>query len=288
MKKRILSVVILIGMVCGLCACGSAGRKAATVTIEGETYDLSGDFQEVVVSMIQDGLNVGERSRYNVYDEEGMFNQEGVQRDVDYLWADERVYAKNWNNGTLLYSTFCVEGNKFDFESKLGITSASRKKEIRELEGFVHADMFITDSGIENRQALFVDGDMVDLSEYDDDYEEWVEYVKEKGIYAGVNDPYMFGDGFYYIIHAYEHYGITDIDAFIEEYDKYDETFKDTVVLQLALNDAIEGMENEEVDSCAILSFGLTNDEKDIVMCYINFYYDADYDEFKYWHMDGK
>ena len=59
-------------------------------------------------------------------------------------------------------------------------------------------------------------------------------------------------------------------------------------MLQLALNDAIEGMENEEVDSCAILSFGLTNDEKDIVMCYINFYYDADYDEFKYWHMDGK
>lgn len=292
MKKRLLSVVVVLGMVCGLCACSSAGKKAATVTIEGETYDLSGDFQEVVISMVQDGLNVGERLRYNVYDEEGMFNQEGVQRDVDYLWADERVYAKDWNNGTLLYNIFCVEGNKFDFESKMGITSDSRKKEIRELEGFVHSDMYKMIGGVvagnEHRDALFVNGDMVDLSEYDDDYEEWVEYVKEKGIYAGVNDPYMIGDGFYYIIHAYEHYGITDIDAFIEEYDKYDETFKDTVVLQLALNDAITGMENGEVDSCSILSFGLTNDEEDIVMCYINYHFDADYDDMKYWHMDGK
>ncbi len=292
MKKRFLSMVVVLGMVCGLCACGNAGKKAATVTIEGETYDLSGDFQEVVISMVQNGLDVGERQRYNVYDEEGMFNQEGVQRDVDYIWADERVYASDWNDGTLLYSVFCIEGDKFDFESKMGITSDSDKKEIRELEGFVHTDMYMTIGGVivgnENRDALFVNGDMVDLSEYEDDYEEWVEYVKEEGIYAGVSAPYMLGDGFYFILYAYEVYGISDIDAFIEQYDAtYDGSFKDTVVLQLALNDAITGMENGEVDSCSILSFGLTRDEKDIIMCHINYYLDADYDDMKYWHMDN-
>ena len=209
MKKRLLSMITVLGMVCGLCACGNAGKKAATVTIEGETYDLSGDFQEVVISMVQNGLDVGERMRYNAYDEEGMFDEDGVQRDVDYLWADERVYASDWNDGTLLYSIFCIEGDKFDFESQMGISSDSRKKEVRELEGFVISDMYNSLGGVimgkEHRDALFVNGDMVDLSEYEDDYEEWVEYVKEEGLYAGVSDPYTLGDGFYYIIYTYKY-----------------------------------------------------------------------------------
>lgn len=289
MKRSILSMIIILGIMCGLCACGNAGKKAATVTIEGEIYDLSGDFQEVVASMVQNGLDVGEGVRLNVYDEAGKFDEDGIQRDIDYIWADERVYASEWNGGTLLYSVFCIEGNKFDFESKMGISSGSRKKEVRELEGFVSAHIGGVSAGNDHRDALFVNGDMVDLSDYDDDYEEWVEYVKENGIYAGVNDPYMLGDGFHFIIYLYERCGITDIDAFIEKYDAtFNESFKDTVVLQLALNDAITGMENGEVDSCSILSFGLTSDEKDIIMRYINFYFDADYDDMKYWNMNGK
>lgn len=141
---------------------------------------------------------------------------------------------------------------------------------------------------IDAYSALYVNGDMVDFSDYEDDYEDWIEHVKQNGIYAGMNDPYQMGEGFYKIIFYYENNGITDIDELIEGFDKEfgDDIFEGIVVMQLALNDALKMMEEGEVETCSIVSFALSLvNEKDIVMFYKNYYFDPDYDMYKLWHM---
>ena len=93
MKKKIYSMLLMISMVCGLCACGaSAGEKAATFIIEDETYNLSGDFQEVVGSMVENDLQV--RSLYDsmyktIYDEDGKFSDEEVDMGKPSIYAAE-------------------------------------------------------------------------------------------------------------------------------------------------------------------------------------------------------
>ncbi len=290
MRKKILVVALLFGMMLSLTACSEKSiqrknDKIATVTIDGDKYVLTGDFQEVVGSMVKKGLNVYETLTGNIYDEEGKFSDAMIEKDVDYLRASENVYYEEWKEGSLINSEFWILGIQFDFESNWGITSDSDEKDLKELEGFIKADAYR--AGGENRVALFVDGEMVDFSEYSDDYKEWLKLVKEEGIYAGVNEPYRMGDTFYQILHYYHQFGIEDIDAFIEKYEKSGYSFKKTVTLQLAIDDTIQKMEEGEATTCSIVSFGLVHE--DMAMKYVNFYYDADYDELKFYEVkEGK
>ena len=286
MRIKILTFTLLFGMALSLTACGEKSiqrknDKIATVTIDGDQYVLTGDFQEVVGSMVENGLNVYERRTFKSFDEDGMFSDARVEKDINYIGASENVYYEEWKEGSLVQSEFWILGSQFDFESNWGITSDSDEKELKELEGFIKADAY--KAGGENCVALFVDGEIVDFSEYSDDYKEWFKLIKEEGIYAGMNEPYRMGDTFYQILHYYHQFGIEDIDEFVEKYEKSGYSFEKTVTLQLAIDDTIQKMEEGEATTCSIVSFGLVHE--DMAMQYVNFYYDADYDELKFYEV---
>ena len=158
MRKKILVVALLFGMALSLTACGEKGiqrknDKIATVTIDGDKYVLTGDFQEVVGSMVKKGLNVQEIVGYHIYDEEGKFSDAKIEKGVDYIRASEKVYYEEWKEGSLINSEFCILGSQSDFESKWGVTSDSDEKDLKELEGFIKVDAYR--AGRENRVALF-------------------------------------------------------------------------------------------------------------------------------------
>lgn len=70
MKQKILIIALLFCMIFSMAACsGNNHEKIATVTIEEEKYVLSGDFQEVVGTMVKNGLEVCETKRNLCRDE---------------------------------------------------------------------------------------------------------------------------------------------------------------------------------------------------------------------------
>ena len=89
MRKKILVVAVLFGMALSLTACGEKGiqrknDKIATVTIDGDKYVLTGDFQEVVGSMVENGTDVRHERTYEIYDEAGKYSDEILEKDNHY------------------------------------------------------------------------------------------------------------------------------------------------------------------------------------------------------------
>ncbi len=293
MRRKNLTVALLFGMALLLTACGEKGiqrknDRIATVTIDGDKYVLTGDFQEVVGSMVENGTDVRNERTYDIYDEEGKYSDEIIEKDNHYVLATELEYQQDWSEDTLLYSDFVIRGNQFDFESKCGITSDSDKSDLKELEGFMKTDAYANSFGNDNRLALYINGKIVDLSEYDDEYKEWIELAKKEGITTGLSASSQLGRTFYLTLRNHANPENPDIDNFIEEYDKSEYSFEKTVTLQLAVEDALQKLAEGEISTCSIVSFGTTNNEKDIFMRYVNFYYEADYDVLKFWNRKDK
>lgn len=95
-KKTKITLLILILI---LCIAGSIiaflffGKKQPNIiTVEGQKYDLSKDFQKVVGKMVEDDIEIGRPSgSYQLYDEEGKYIKgSGGLVNADDIFAEER------------------------------------------------------------------------------------------------------------------------------------------------------------------------------------------------------
>lgn len=285
MKKKIYSMLLMISMVCGLCACGaSAGEKAATVTIEEETYVLSGDFQEVVGSMVENDLQV--RSIYNgglnmpLFDEDGKISDEEVDMKNEFIYATERMALLE---ESIVQKMYMVDINA-DYESELGFNSDSEKKEIKELDGFMKCTavrMIDNDTYV----AMFVDDKQVDFSKYEEAYEEWLEILKEDG-YSEAYDEFFSEENYPKL--ACRMFS-SDLLKAMNDYDEFEMWLENTgiilegeVILAMAMQDACELLVDEEAARIIVVRVEIT-EEDGTMMQYDEFYIDEDweFDKFK-------
>lgn len=285
MKKKIYSMLLMISMVCGLCACGaSAGEKAATVTIEEETYVLSGDFQEVVGSMVENDLQV--RSIYNgglnmpLFDEDGKISDEEVDMKNEFIYATERMALLE---ESIVQKMYMVDINA-DYESELGFNSDSEKKEIKELDGFMKCTavrMIDNDTYV----AMFVDDKQVDFSKYEEAYEEWLEILKEDG-YSEAYDEFFSEENYPKL--ACRMFS-SDLLKAMNDYDEFEMWLENTgiilegeVILAMAMQEACELLVDEEAARIIVVRVEIT-EEDGTMMQYDEFYIDEDweFDKFK-------
>ena len=285
MKKKIYSMLLMISMVCGLCACGaSAGEKAATVTIEEETYVLSGDFQEVVGSMVENDLQV--RSIYNgglnmpLFDEDGKISDEEVDMKNEFIYATERMALLE---ESIVQKMYMVDINA-DYESELGFNSDSEKMEIKELDGFMKCTavrMIDNDTYV----AMFVDDKQVDFSKYEEAYEEWLEILKEDG-YSEAYDEFFSEENYPKL--ACRMFS-SDLLKAMNDYDEFEMWLENTgiilegeVILAMAMQEACELLVDEEAARIIVVRVEIT-EEDGTMMQYDEFYIDEDweFDKFK-------
>lgn len=284
MIKKIYSMLLMISMVCGLCACGaSAGEKAATFIIEDETYNLSGDFQEVVGSMVENDLQV--RSLYDsmyrtIYDEDGKFSDEEVDMGKPSIYAAENSVLAD---ESIIQKMYMID-MAADYESKLGFDSDSEKKEIKELDGFMKCTAVrVIDN--DTYVAMFVDDKQVDFSKYEEAYEEWLEILKEDG-YSEAYDEF-FSEENYPKLACRMFY--SDFLKVMNDYDEFEMWLENTgivlegeMILALAMQEACELLVDEEAERIIVVRVEI-NKEDGTTMQYDEFYIDEnwEYEKFK-------
>ena len=176
MKKRIVSLVLAVGMVFGLTACGGGAGAAKdnpmVVTIGGNQYDLTGDFREVVGQMVKDGIVVydselNEDWSYWYYDENAQLT---VSEESGQLLASEKpIYL--YENTDLIVSRYDLS-RKVPFETVDGITETSTKEELESVENYTQMGFAY--------YALYMDGKMVDPEAFRDTLEEYLDATEEK------------------------------------------------------------------------------------------------------------
>lgn len=287
MKKKILSMIITLGMVCGLCACGNAGEKAATFIIEDETYNLSGDFQDVVGSMVENDLQVAyylfSLNDTYVFDEDGKcYLSEDFDKDEPYIYAMERCensVPENDELGSFIRKIYMFDEN-VEFEAKLGFDSDSDKKEIKDLEGFMKCTQIIHKDN-DTYVAMFVDGEMVDFEEYEEPFEEWKEEFDGTKSFSDTLAKY-FPENYYpqlvcrMFMADYLKMG-RDYDEIMERAEDSGFLVKEEMILAFAMQDACELLEEGEAQKVVVIRIEISEDYSNILE-YNEFFFDDDWE----------
>lgn len=290
MKRRLLTLMLTTCMVCGLGACGgSSAEKAATITIEGNTYDLSGDFQKVVGGMVENDLQVLNMHSTlflpSSFDEDGkLVTDADIDKEEPFIYAVESCEILELDDapGSFIRKVYWMDTN-LEFQSKLGFDSDSSKKDIKELDGFMKTTpirMMNSDTYV----VLFVDGKAVDFTQYEEDFEDWKDMLDEEG-YAKAYEEF-FADGEYIKIVC----RMFNAD-FLRMCNTYDELkqrtegtgilIEEEVHLALAMQEACELLENGETENVMMVRVEVT-EEDGILMEYNEFYFDEDWDMYKF------
>ncbi len=290
MKKKLLSVAIAFSMVCGLCACGgNSGEKAAIIIIEDETYNLSGDFQDVVGSMVENDLQVmstlSNGFDAHCYDDEGkIYKNENFDREEPFIYAIEKCVVPQEDDelGFFVQKMFWIDTNA-GFESKLGFDSDSEKKDIKEVDGFMKCTP-IRNMKNDAYVAMFVNGKAVDFSEYEEAFEEWKDILDEDGYTEAYEE---FFDEKNYPKTVCRIFS-TDMARMCNTYDEletrmenYGIVLKEEMLLAFSMQEACELLEDEDIENVVVIRVELDEDDG-AIMEYDEFYYDKDWDDDKF------
>lgn len=289
MKRKVLSVIMMLSMVVGLTACGA--KNPASITIEGNSYDLSGDFQEVVGAMAADGLQVANYymnlNNTYVFDEDGkMYLDKDFDKEEPYLLALERyvnTVPQNDDLGPFIHKMYMLDTNA-EFESKLGFNSESEAEELEELNGFIKCTP-IRNMKSDAYVALYVDGKRINLREYEESVEEWKDEFDGKRTFKEVTDEFI--PDFYYPQTVCRLF-VFDFVAFSRDFDELEERVKkngisleEEMMLAFAMQEACEQLEEGEAESVVVVKVEVTEDD-DVLMEYNEFYFDDDWDPNKF------
>ncbi len=291
MKKKLLSVLLMTCMVLGLTACGGVGEKAPIVTIEGNKYNLSEDFQEVVGSMVADDLVVSNMGiLMYVYDEDGKL-LEVVEKDEDAtpnivamenrVGADEAFDELEEELGDFVRKFYFISGREVDFESGLKISEDSKKKDVKEIKGLTKLSPSKYNS--DSYGAIFVDDELIKIEDFEDAFEEWKEICDEEGFMAACEEviPNM-------------HYAAFESKMLMADYLKFNKDYESTklaaesagvelkedIMLALAMQDACMKLEEGDAESVSIIRFNLNDDN--VYMEYTEYYFVEDWDSSKF------
>lgn len=159
------------------------------LTINGNEYDLTSHFYENVISMVKNDITVMD---YNdalswCYDENGTFHTGIRALDLSDEESASRLYVTQIEQqnspATHTYFISNLYDNSLEFETLNGITNGFTASDIKSLEGFVSIFASCTFARVSEWAeadgeyacaALYVDGKMIDISQYERDAETWL------------------------------------------------------------------------------------------------------------------
>jgi len=296
-KTKIVLLILILCIVGGVIAFIFFGKKQPNIiTVEGQKYDLSKNFQVVVGKMIEDDIDVYRPSgSYQLYDEDGKFiNGSGGLINAGDIFAEEKDRTDRFysdiaeemidEHGNLISKVFYfydMEDN--EIRSDFGISST---EDIEKLD----SDTFIeTDSPTQlgcdyGYTAVFVNGNPLDFSDYEKQLDELkeVEYSANPTI-GGVLMKFTphhqafgtrFNGDFFRTCHTYEQ---------LEEiFKKYSNSLDEDLLITFAMEDAYQQLEDEEATSFIVVTFGVDEEEENVNMYYNEFYFDEDWDPDKF------
>lgn len=301
MKKKVIALCLAVGMIIGVTGCGTSTSKVATIELEGIQYDLSGDFQEVVGSMVADGIEV--RSYflehaaglpYTVYDEEGkIIEVKSVDNKISHIQAREAqvqittewLMEKNDEDVPLIVKTFWFDTDYNNYKSADGIDGTSDKDDLTglvEKKGFSERDRIIFYKNY-TCGVLYINGEAVDITQYEEDYEDFVDDFDDDGYEKAVEKHFP---GIRYCYDACDFWRM-DYLKLSGDFDELKEScedilnipVKEELLLSFALQDAGEMLEDGDIDSFVIIRYELEEDyeEVPILMEYTEYYLDEDW-----------
>lgn len=263
-----------------LAGCSSA--KYSTFELGDKKYDLSGDMNETIAIIAQEGYGFNEVDGFSfIYcDSEGeltsdmsmhlsgfdFFNNPGILqfRDCDNILNNYLLPHPTYYYG--ITPRFVPE-----YKTTHGITNSSTSEDIDALKGFLPCFSYVnTDADAVGYFALYVDGSQIDVSDYNDELETILNYSTDDSLALDA-------------IKTYSHYDLTPaVPAFwsdaryaimqqatllefklqLEE----DERMKNSVLATLAYTDALQKSIDGEVNK--IESYIYTADEQGVSVDY--------------------
>ena len=289
MKKKIIAMLLVLCMACGVAACGGSEKKVSVVTIGGEEYDLTGAFQDVVGAMVKNGMKVASVSgNWNLYGEDGNIVsgssalEEGYdiaagERNQTDRFAPEKQEKLMEERGCLIRRDYYLD----DMEEK-GITSDLGVSSVKNIEKNIDTDAFLEIvggnsayiNGTRGYVGVFVNGEALGFSEYEDELEDFKDYtVTGNGGLIGECFPHMSaisigilcGDIFR---------GCRTYDELKEVMDKRSLSLEKELLVWFALEDAYEQLEAGNAESFIFVSFGISEEQETVNMMYSEFYFD--------------
>ncbi|MBR6666151.1 MAG: hypothetical protein IKL22_10615 [Lachnospiraceae bacterium] len=300
-KKTKITLLILILILCiagGIIAFLFFRKKQPNIiTVEGQKYDLSEDFQKVVGKMVEDDIKVSRASgSYQLYDEDGKYinGSRGFTDGAD-IFAEERDRTGRFypdtaeeikdDHGNLISKVFYL----YDMEdneiiSDFGIATADDIEDKLDTKTFIETDSPIQTRGDYAYTAVFVNGKPLDFSAYEEQLEEFKEYEYSPehnvgGIVLKFAPHYQaFSTRFYSDIYK-THQTYEQLEV---SFERHSNSLDEELLILFALEDAYQQLEEEETESFMIISFGVEEDDEIVNMCYEEFYFDDDWDPKKF------
>lgn len=259
---------------------GSKGSGISIITIDGEKYDLSGDFQKVVSKLVKNGLHPIEEARYYEYDEDGRYLK--VWKPSDFTDSTVLVFARESSIITfnpeicpiIVDEYLFFEKYNCTFKTADGITQDSDEDDLKELEGYVPY-RGIRDIDSEACIALYVDGKIVDLEEYRDEYEAWLKDAEEEGPKSASGKRL---DAKYYPWGS----RMQEICLFdsIESCRERVFDLEEEILLAFAVQEACEKLEAKKIKSFDIVHYGY--EPEGMAVQFYHYYYDENWDSSKF------
>lgn len=294
MKKRFLAVLLAMCTMVGVTGCDKTESVAniTTITLDGKEYDLSGDFKEVVGSMVSDDLNVHSMQRTSlqasVYDEQGeLSTSDTADNSQPGIYASEmpvrfRAAAPSMDSkadgdlGTLMVKTYMVDGEELDYEMSNGIKNNSDKGDIENLNGYVERGSILFRDSY-TCGAVYVNGELVDLEKYENDYKRW-----EKDFAEGGYDQAL-KKNFPNLQYCYNGSKFWQADFMkfcqtIEELEKSCEdlniSVEEEIMFSFAMQEAGENLEDGKIDSFVTVRYE-AREGKGLLAEYCEYYFDG-------------
>ncbi|MBR6665134.1 MAG: hypothetical protein IKL22_05370 [Lachnospiraceae bacterium] len=293
MKKRLLTVLLTICMVAGLSACGNNGHKFANITIEGEKYNLSQDFEEVVKALNENDVQVCSFTRWGnsiskpyVFDEDCKLVKSEGREDI-FLYADYapvskyRYSAVDVDVEDLVIKSYVFYGGA-EYITASGIEYDSDSDDLKDLKGYSKMDILFNYKQT-TYGALYVDGKIVDLEKYEDEFEEWKDYVDENG-FGEAMEEYLPNRQYYHLSSRIWSDMYKSRRSYSELKDYCEDTgmpLKNVILTNFAMHDAGEKLEDGKIESYTLVRYETTEDDE-VFMQYLEYSMDEDWDEDDY------
>lgn len=269
------------------------GHKFAEVTIEGNKYNLSRDFEDVIKDLTRNGIQVGKflvgasLTPY-VYNEDCKVITGEKISDIQ-LYADYAPVSQYKvsgiqpleDSGDMVIKIFEL-WQWIDYETASGIKTDSVKEDIESIDGYVKMDA-VSVPDQTTYGALYIDGEMVDLAEYEDEFEEWKNCLNENGFKKAM-DKYLPNRQYYYLtsrIWADMLKTSRNYEELKAGCDRNGLPLKNVMLTNFAMHDAGEKLEAGEIKSYTLLRYEARYDDG-IYMQYLEYSIDEDWNEEDY------
>ncbi len=292
--KRLAAVLLTLCMTCGIMACGSKEEKASLLSVDGKEYDLTGDFRDVVGAMVEDDIKVTSLTgQWLLYDEKGKYvaGSSGLKEGYD-IAAQEQNQTNRFDPETakevaeeygyfIRKDFYLNDMEDKDVVSGLGIASLEDVEKKLDQEKFLETGNSTHAVGDEVYMAVFVNGEALDFSAYEDELEEVKEYSDDRKSLLREFFPHISAIGMSRLC-GDVFLGCRSYEELEGTADKLSVPLEETLLLTFALEDAYEKLEDEEIESFFVLSFGIDEEDETVNMGYSEFYFDKNWSEEKF------